>query len=180
MLLKVVILSTARECCSFSVHLGHYNLYSLFTLRRARAPLILNGERALLRVNRLQNFENKVIQSTCIFHVRQHLLHVMKVCIMMSSRGCLNILCNVSVIYTLSSCLLFVCADGHAHVNNREYIRTFDDGCVLLFTQPDEHAWSSSDLCFIHMTAYTHIRICTYMYMKIAQQVKEWKSIYLT
>ena len=27
--------------------------YSLFTLRKARSPLIINGERAFLRVNRL-------------------------------------------------------------------------------------------------------------------------------
>ena len=32
----------------------HHSLfYSLFTLRKPRSPLILNGERAFLRVNRL-------------------------------------------------------------------------------------------------------------------------------
>ena len=38
---------------SISSERSKRHLYSLFTLRRARSPLIINGERALLRVNRL-------------------------------------------------------------------------------------------------------------------------------
>ena len=38
--------------------------YSLFTLRRARSPLRINGERALLRVNRLYIHSDLVIHTT--------------------------------------------------------------------------------------------------------------------
>ena len=33
--------------------LVHTHIYSLFTVRRARSPLLVNGQRALLMVNRL-------------------------------------------------------------------------------------------------------------------------------
>ena len=43
-------------------------LYRLFTLRRSRSPLILNGERALLRVNRLYPSVPRYTQSKHVLH----------------------------------------------------------------------------------------------------------------